>query len=190
VSRATRRPPDCAGSPDGDNFIAGPSSTLPRERDPLNQRTIVAAVLATLLLTACADGSVEAAADADERLEQRQSEFFAALGARDADRMAELFAEDGVLHIAGMPAIEGRGAIRQFYGNMFGFLSASDATPVATRLSGSGDMAYSIGAMSNEFRGPDGPARYGGKYLLVWENRADWVIAVYSISSDQPDAGR
>lgn len=49
-------------------------------------------------------------------LDQRQSESFAALEARDADTTAALFADEAVVHVANMPPIEGRSAIREFYG--------------------------------------------------------------------------
>jgi branched-chain amino acid transport system substrate-binding protein len=122
--------------------------------------------------------------------EKRQDEFLAAMAARDADRVAAMFADDAVLHIAGMPPIAGRAAIHRFYGNMFGFLSASSATPESLHVSG--DMAYGTGHSSNEFRGADGPVSYAGKYLLVWKREgSEWFIAAYSISSNQPDgAGR
>jgi ketosteroid isomerase-like protein len=124
-------------------------------------------------------------------LEQRQQAFFAAMAARDADGVAALFAEDGVMQVAGMPPIEGGAAVRQFYGNMFGFLSASTATPTTTVIAAAGDMAYGTGSTVNEFRGQDGPLRFSGKYALVWRQLGgEWRIVLYSISSNQQDAAR
>lgn len=131
------------------------------------------------------------APDHDEALAERQSEFFAAVVARDAERMAAFFADDAVLHVADMPAIEGRGAIQEFYGNVFRFMSGSRATPGTIQVSDSGDLAYGIGRVINEFRGAEGPVEYAGKYALVWR-RAEgaWVVVLYSVSSDQPTEGR
>ncbi len=149
----------------------------------------VALAVAVFVLVAAAACSHDPAVSLDaerERLEERQSEFFAALEARDAERMAELFSDDAVVHVANRPPLEGRGAIRAFYGNMFGFLSASSATPERVHMSGAGDLAYSTGGTSNEFHSPEGTVAYTGKYLLVWEKREDhWMIAAYSISSDE-----
>jgi ketosteroid isomerase-like protein len=143
--------------------------------------------LALAVTAACANDRVDEAG----LLEQRQADFFAAVEARDADRVAELFSERGVVHVANMPPIEGRSAIREFYGNMFGFLTASEATPEATYLSEGGRMAYGVGSTENEFRGPDGPVAYLGKYLLVWEKVDDeWRVAAYSISGNESEAGR
>lgn len=147
---------------------------------------ILLAVFAVLAAVSCTGRSAASLEDARERLDQRENEFLAALAARDADGTAELFAENGVLHVANMPPVEGRDAIRGFYGNVFGFLTASEAHPRSSRLSDAADMAYSIGTTSNEFAGPDGPVAYAGKYLLVWERlEGEWMIVVYSISSDQ-----
>lgn len=148
--------------------------------------TLVAAALAALLVTACAPDPTASGEAARERLDERQTQFFAASSARDADAMAELFADDAVLHVAGRPPIQGRAAIRQFYGNMFGFLSESTATPEQTHVSAGGDMAYSIGSTSNEFRGADGATAYAGKYVLVWTRTdGDWLASLYAISSNQ-----
>lgn len=155
--------------------------------------TAIAAV-GLLLATSCAHqppiaATAAAAHPATAALEERQAEFFAALAARDADRVAALFSDDAVLHVANMPPVEGRAAIRQFYGRMFGFLSASSATAETTQVSESGDMAVSIGRSANEFRGPEGPVEYAGKYVLVWRRLAgDWRIVLYGISSNQPAA--
>jgi hypothetical protein len=47
------------------------------------------------------------------------------------------------------------------------------------------------GGVANAFRGPQGPIEYAGKYLLVWRKLADdWVIVLYGISSNQPEAAR
>jgi ketosteroid isomerase-like protein len=159
----------------------------------------IAVITVGLLLTAsCAHqppGAATAtvarsATAAHEQLEERQREFFAAVAAKDANRTAALFSDAAVLHVANMPPVEGRAAIHQFYGRMFGFLSASSATPESTQVSESGDMAVSIGRSANEFRGPEGPVEYAGKYVLVWRRLAgDWRIVLYGLSSNEPAAG-
>jgi ketosteroid isomerase-like protein len=150
-----------------------------------------AIVVLALLLAACAHHRPARPEAARGPLELRQQAFVAALAARDADALGGLFAEDAVLHVAGMPAIEGRPAIRDFYRKMFGFLAGSVAAVERLHVSDAGDVAYSIGRATNEFRGPQGPVTYGGKFSLIWRHLAgEWVIVLYSVSSDQPDPGR
>jgi uncharacterized protein (TIGR02246 family) len=153
-------------------------------------RAVVRPTLALVLVAACAQPRSVPGAFERDRLDQRQSEWFAAMAARDADALAALFSEGAVVHVANMPPVEGREAIRGFYERMFGFLAASRATPERTEVSASGDLAYSVGRSVNEFRGPGGAVEYVGKYVLVWERReGEWRVALYSISSNQSDAG-
>jgi ketosteroid isomerase-like protein len=153
-------------------------------------RTSAFMLVLTLLITgACtpqryAVGGETGSADG---LHLRQSSFLAAMAARDADQMAAHFSEDAVVHIANQPALRGRSVIRQFYGTVFRFLEGSDAVAEMTHVSAAGDLAYSVGRVDNVFRGEDGAVSYAGKYLLVWENHGgEWLIAAYTVSSDQP----
>jgi uncharacterized protein (TIGR02246 family) len=151
-----------------------------------------AAIIALVLLAAaCAHYRPALSETGPGALEIRQQAFVTALVARDAEALGALFAEDAVLHVAGMSPVEGRPAIRDFYRKMFGFLAGSAVVLDQAHVSSGGDMAYAIGQASNEFRGPQGPVAYAGKFSLVWRHRAgEWVIALYSVSSDQPDPGR
>lgn len=128
-----------------------------------------------------------ATAASDPALAAQQQRFIAAASARDADALSALFAEDGVLHVAGRPPVRGQAAVRQFYGAVFSFMTASSMTPERLDMGGGGDMAWGAGTTTNEFRGPDGTVRYAGKYLLVWRRVGDeWRVAAYAISSDEP----
>lgn len=147
--------------------------------------------VAVLLVIACAPRSVAGEAANREDPGERQSSFFAALAAKDVEQTVAHFAEDATLQVAGMPPIRGRAAIQQFYGNVFRFLSATTPTSESVRVSGGGDMAYSIGSVTNVFEGEDGRVEYAGKYLLIWERGdAEWFISAYTISSNQPDGTR
>jgi ketosteroid isomerase-like protein len=65
-------------------------------------------------------------------------------------------------------------------------MTASSLTPERTRISDSGDMAFSVGSTSNEFRGPEGLVTYRGKFVLIWTRRdGDWLISAYAISGNQ-----
>jgi ketosteroid isomerase-like protein len=154
-------------------------------------RVVAIVIAAVVVLTsACVHRAPPDAADGGS-VAQRQSAFFMALSAKDVDATVAFFTDDAVLHVAGMPPIEGRTAIRQFYGNLFRFLSATTATPETLHVSRSGDLAYSTGRTSNEFQGAQGPTAYSGKYVLAWtRDGGNWAIALYSVSSNQSDAAR
>jgi uncharacterized protein (TIGR02246 family) len=150
-------------------------------------RRILLVACAIALAAGCGDGTTAARDTARQALEARQREFTAALAARDADRMAALFADDAVLHVANMPPVEGRDNIAQFYGKTFQFLSASRSAPETLHVADAGDLAYTTGSVTNEFRRPEGPVEYAGKYVLIWRVVGrEWMIALYAISSNQP----
>jgi uncharacterized protein (TIGR02246 family) len=159
--------------------------------NPMPLRTAAIAVLVVMLAGACAHHPPLPAAGERTALEARQAAFLAALAARDPERTAAHFADDAVLHVAGMPPIRGRTAIHQFYGNVFRFMRSSAAAPELLRMSQAADMAFGTGRVTNVFDGAEGPVEHAGQFLLVWEKRGgEWAIVVYGISSDRADANR
>lgn len=158
---------------------------------PKFPRTALCAPVIAMILTlavGCAHRLPAPSEPESAGLQQRQSDFLEALTAKDPDQVATHFAEDAVIHIANLPPIHGREAIRQLYRNIFRFLRASTYTPEVLRLAGSGDMAYSAGAVTTAFDGEQGLVEYPGKYLLIWERRDGvWSVVAYSISNNQSD---
>jgi uncharacterized protein (TIGR02246 family) len=155
----------------------------------MKHRALPIAALLLAWITACAHRPPVPSEAERERLQQREIEFLTALSARDLERTAAHFADDAVLHVAGMPTIQGREAIRRFYENVFRFLIESAAMPGTRSLSASADMAYSLGTVRNVFTRGQERSEHAGKYLLVWERRDDqWSIAVYAVSSDRTEA--
>jgi ketosteroid isomerase-like protein len=125
-----------------------------------------------------------------ETLQAREASLLAALSALDADGVSAHFADEGVLHVANMPEVRGRDAIRGFYGNVFRFMLASEPTPESARVSEAGDMGYTMGRVVNSFRSEDGSVEYRGKYLLVWERReGEWMAVVYAVSDSGSGEG-
>ena len=157
----------------------------------MSLRAAVLASVAFLLATGCGQPR-PASLDAEwPLLLERQGDFLEAMASRDVDGIPSLFAEDAVLHVANMPPVEGREAIVRFYGNLFGSLTASNAVVEETHMSAGGDMAYSFGQTTNQFRGPEGTESYAGKFALVWcKIEGEWVIVLYSVSSNQQGAAR
>lgn len=150
-------------------------------------RTLAIFALAVSAAT-CANRPAVDVDEAREALQHRERDFLAAMQAKDLESTAAYFAESAVLHVANMPPVEGRTAIRQFYANVFRFLNSSVATPETLRMSSGADLAYSGGRVSNIFQGPQGPVQYAGKYLLVWEKRENvWSVVVYSVSNNRAE---
>jgi uncharacterized protein (TIGR02246 family) len=149
-----------------------------------------------LLLTVCTTAQTTAPDNASPdraraELQERQEGFLAALASRDAAKVAAYFAEDAVLHVANTPLVQGRSAIQAFYGNIFRFLVDSKFTPEVLQLSGSADLAYAHGAVTNVFGGHQGRSEFPGKYLLVWQKKSGaWLVAAYGITGDGAETKR
>jgi ketosteroid isomerase-like protein len=157
-----------------------------RTRTPRLRAGLRICVAALVIVPLVAGGAV---AEADG-LEARQAEFLAAMAARDADRVAAIFASDAVLQVAGMPELRGREALRGFYANLFRFLEGSEAEPGPLVRSASGELAWGVGTTVNTFGGAEGPVRYTGKYAAVWRRAGEggegpWELALYAVSSDE-----
>ncbi|CAN5728203.1 hypothetical protein BH23GEM11_BH23GEM11_04530 [soil metagenome] len=163
----------------------------------MNVRALAVVVVLAGAVAGCAPpadgapgGRLGAEQEGQAELEARERAFLAALSARDAEAAAAHFTDEGMLHIANMPTIEGRPAIRQFYGNVFRSMQASDAEPDRMRLSSGSDMAWTSGRVSNAFDSDEGPVAYSGRYLLVWERRGgEWFIVVYSLIQQPGEGG-
>lgn len=126
----------------------------------------------------------------DADLQASLDGFFQAMADRSHEEVAAWFAEDGVVHVAGMPEIRGRGAIEGFYGNLFRFLESSAGVPDEWRVSDDGTMAFVTGSTLNAFRGAEGLVEYQGKFVMVWIREAgEWRLGAYSVSSDQGNGG-
>jgi uncharacterized protein (TIGR02246 family) len=93
----------------------------------------------------------------------------AAENRHDAEGMLEHMTDDAVLHLCGMPQVQGRDAIKQVYAGFFETFVSTDITPLQVEVSASGDMAWEYGTYVNVYKGPDGPIKEPGKYLGVYK---------------------
>jgi uncharacterized protein (TIGR02246 family) len=128
------------------------------------------------------------AADDHAALEARQSEFVAAMSAKDADRLVEFFADGALLHIANQPPVQGREAIHSFYAQVFRFLKAASSEPEMVQVAAAGDLAYATHRVVNVFDRQGATLEYNGKSLIVWERRDGvWKVAVYAVSNNRSE---
>lgn len=132
---------------------------------------------------------------ADEAaIREAVKEWSAAAGAKDADKFASFYTEDGTLLLEGAPDASGRHAVHEGVAGMMKdpnfALSFETAGVVVAR---SGDLAYETGKYTLTMSGPDGsPAAQNGHYVVVWRKTADgsWKAAVDAPVSDPPAAAQ
>jgi uncharacterized protein (TIGR02246 family) len=114
-------------------------------------------------------------------------EFMDAVAAKDAQRVAALYAEDARIMMPGRPAISGRSEILSFYKAAFQGLVESillDTTDIEV----SGDLAYAAGSNRITLRPPgQAPREERGKYVAVYRRgpAGDWKVVVDSYSNNE-----
>jgi ketosteroid isomerase-like protein len=107
----------------------------------------------------------------------------AAENRHDVDAMLEDMIDDPVLHLCGVPPVQGQDAVRQLYHGLFETFVSTNITSQQIHVSASSDMAWDCGVYVNEYKGPDGPIQEPGKYLGVY-HKVDgrWKGAVFCIT--------
>lgn len=95
-------------------------------------------------------------------------DYEAAWSARDAARLAKLFAEDGYVLPSGNAPVRGRAAVEAFYSNQGGPLALR-----AIAYAAEGNVGYIIGAYAGAAGAPD-----DGKFTLTLRKGTDgkWLI--------------
>jgi len=157
----------------------------------MRQVLLLAATLGAM--TACAQPAPEApeAADtaADEaRLTGDAGVWFDHYNAGQADGVANLYAEDGVVLPPGAPAQNGRAAIQEFITGDIAQSRAAGLTLNQSEVTGvgvSGDLAW----LSGTFTVADstGATIDTGKYLSVYRRSGDaWLLIRDTWNSDAP----
>jgi uncharacterized protein (TIGR02246 family) len=136
---------------------------------------------------AVAKESVPSLSAADQAgIRSADSAFMAAANAGDADKIAEVYAEDGSVLAPNLPPQKGRDAVRAFWGGFFDaytvrFEVASDT------IEGRGDLAYNQGRYRYtavpKAKGVPGIADEG-KFLEILKKQPDgswkYVVDMYS----------
>lgn len=121
------------------------------------------------------------------------TEWSAAAQAKDVEKFASFYAEDGVLMLENSPDFTGKAAIRDAISGMmqdpnFALSFAADKV-VAAR---SGDLAYESGTYSLTLSdAKKKPAGQQGHYVVVWQKQADgaWKV-VRDVPVSDPPAGK
>jgi uncharacterized protein (TIGR02246 family) len=155
------------------------------------------ALVGALALVGCAAEAPPPAEPPDTRAADASTihaavkEWSAAAEAKDAEKFASFYAEDGVLLLEAAPDARGMAALREGIAGMmqdpnFALSFAADEVVVAR----SGDLAYETGAYTLTMSAPDGePATQKGHYVDVWKknDQGEWKVAVDAPVSDPPE---
>ena len=138
-----------------------------------------------LILAGCVGASVPRAQTAESALRQTAGALQQAFTARDANRIANFFAEDAVAMYPSPQPTVGREANRRAWESYYSRRTAHPVTIDTVVVSASGDLGYIFGRyLTAEARDPSAT---GGRYVAVWRRIDDqWQIAILS-AHDHPD---
>jgi uncharacterized protein (TIGR02246 family) len=118
-------------------------------------------------------------------------EWAAAAQAKDAEKFASYYAEDGVLMLEASPDFAGKAAIREAVtGLMQDPNFALTFEPDAVTVARSGDLAYEAGAYALTFSdAKKKPSTVKGHYVVVWQKQGDgtWKAVRDVPVSDPPE---
>jgi uncharacterized protein (TIGR02246 family) len=107
----------------------------------------------------------------------------AAENQHDVEAMLEEMIDDPLLHLCGVPPVQGREAVRQLYYGFFEIFVSTVITPQQIHVSPAGDMAWDQGAYVNTLKGPEGQIQEEGKYLGVYHKvDGQWKGAAFCIT--------
>jgi len=143
-------------------------------------------MVAMISLSSCAK-KADVAADT-EAVRKADADWSTAMGTKNVDEFMKYFADDGVLMMPNMPAMNGAATIRSSIEPMMPSMSVS-WTATNAEVAASGDLAYTTGTYQASMTMPDGTMHPdNGKYATVWKKQADgsWKVVVDIFNSDIP----
>jgi ketosteroid isomerase-like protein len=121
---------------------------------------------------------------------ETDSQWGAALTAKDPDAYTSFFAADAIVMPPHLPILVGADAIRAWATESMAFPGfAVTWTTASTEVAGSGDMGYTLGTFVFQMSMPDGSTiTDNGKFTTIWRKQADgtWKVAVDTFNSDVP----
>jgi uncharacterized protein (TIGR02246 family) len=160
-----------------------------------SRRTMLVVLLGLGAMSAChapetrgKEGAAVSSISAADRaaIRSADSAFASAANAGDAEKIAEVYAEDAALFAPNLPPQKGRAAVKAFWG---GFLDAYTVRfeVVSDTIEGRGDLAYNQGhyrfTAVPKAKGVPGVADEG-KFLEILRKQADgswkYVVDMYS----------
>jgi uncharacterized protein (TIGR02246 family) len=139
-----------------------------------SRATVLFALIATVTVAACSPSQQHDAAADEAALTSFAANWEKAYNEKNAEALAALYTEDGQLLPPGVPVVNGRSAIQDFWANDIATSNATLAiTPDATAVGG--DWAWRAGSW--RAIGADGSTAGTGKYIEVLRRTADgWQL--------------
>jgi Ketosteroid isomerase homolog len=145
-----------------------------------------------LLATACSGPAPQEFTTRDAgTIRQRNNAFVQAFNTKETPKILDLYAENSVFMPPNQPIIRGKGALKNFYDELFKE-GATNLKLNVDQVSGHGPIAYQSGTYEMELKPASGAgSRDRGKYLFVLRKMGEtWRYEYTMWNSDLPTEGR
>jgi uncharacterized protein (TIGR02246 family) len=153
----------------------------------------------SMVLGSCSPGNQQTsqpATPADTRAEDEakiralDADWVKAVAAKDAQRCASFYADNGSLLLAGAPIATGKDAILKAWTGMLATPGVSlSFSPTKIEVSRAGDLAYDLGDYEETAKDKKGKSQtVKAKYIVVWGKQADgaWKALLDSPTTTTP----
>ena len=145
--------------------------------------SLVAAVFAV----ACATTRQVDVASVQSELNNINRRMEQAVSAKNADAIAELYANDAVFMAPNAPAARGKEAIRASWAEALKASPTLRLTTTGVNVAASGDWAGETGTYTFSYTGDQGPVTDRGKYVVNFRrDGTDWKVVNDIFNSDLP----
>jgi uncharacterized protein (TIGR02246 family) len=136
-------------------------------------------------------GVVHGQRKTDPTLDKLASDFVTTFNAKDAAKIASLYADDAVLMLAGEPLLKGRSSIEAHYKEQFRVpFTKLQVKPMESVISGSSAFEAGTSSVTMPRASPGGnaaPRIDNGKYVVIYKRVGNaWKIAYDISNDDQP----
>ncbi|MBA3466451.1 MAG: SgcJ/EcaC family oxidoreductase [Gemmatimonadaceae bacterium] len=147
------------------------------------------ALAAAAIISACAPAVMVNQQSEEQAIRAVNNESMAAFAARDADRVAAIYAPDGVLMTPNSPLVSGQSAVRASHAEFFKMPGLSvNWTPTRIDVT-SPTTATEIGTYRTGFDTPSGRVNDNGNYTTSWRKiNGQWKVASDAVVSAVPMA--
>lgn len=125
-------------------------------------KTLFLIFTGVLLLSGCAAGKQ----DVSDEIKKANTSFIDAFNANDAKALSEVYTSNARLFPANSPSVEGREAIKEFWGQVFG-MGIARAELNTREAESFGDTAIEEGSYT--LYDEQGNTLDDGKYIVIWK---------------------
>lgn len=156
-------------------------------------RSVLAGAMLMLLVAGCSKPAAPPgasdnipmpnAADVKSKIRSLNAAWVSAVAARNVEKVAQFYADDGQFLEPGAPVASGRDAIAKAWNGLLtspGFVSLT-FSPTSINVAEAGDIAYEVGTYEISMKDAKGkPTAEKGKYVVIWKKQADgqWRVEV------------